>query len=798
MTRSESANKEKNMSLKEKILIADDSEMNRMLLEEILGDKYEYVMAQDGTEAVDILEKNDDIDLIMLDINMPKMDGFGVLEIMNLRHWISEVPVIIISSESDADFIRRGYDLGASDYIGRPFDLAVVRRRVENTLMLYARQKRLVRLVEEQVYEREKTNNTMINILSHVIEYRNNESGLHILHVRMMTDILLRRLIKITDKYPLTETDISMIASVSALHDIGKISIPKAILNKPGKLDPEEWEIMKSHAAIGDAMLRDLGTQQSEALMNLAHEICRWHHERWDGRGYPDGLKGDEIPISAQVVAMADVYDALTSERCYKKSFDHATAIHMITNGECGAFNPLLIQCLLDVQDQLFENMHSDPSNFDYRQEAKRLSDEMLEQKELTPDNRAHSLLIFEQKKADFFAEQCGGIQFEFDHWTNIVRFKDWNAPKDKQERSAYLTEWNDVSLLSENDWKTLHEKIKATTPEKPEVSLIVKVPVNGEYRWQRLTARSLWTTKHKNYAGVIGYFKDIQDEMVQRGEDALDKCSEDSVSHLLSDLSRVFEVVRLVDPKSNKIVELDDGGDAVVTPMHCYEIWGRSEPCENCISSRAIEGKEWITKLEMRDKQMYFVLSKHINVNGRICTLEIASHEDEAEGARCDGDPDAPVRTSFMNFYRDALTGTYTRLYLETFQSSLESADAVAIVDVDLFKQINDTYGHPVGDEALKSIANTIRSGIRSSDVLIRYGGDEFLLVFSKIGEEIFYERLKQLRRAVQETKLPDHPEVKLDVSLGGVYRVHPLTEAIRQADRRMYENKAKHMNRE
>ena len=784
------------MSLKEKILIADDSEMNQMLLEEILSDKYEYVMAKDGTEAVDILEKNDDIDLVMLDINMPKMDGFGVLEVMNLRHWISEVPVIIKSSENDVDFIRRSYDLGASDYISRPFDLTVVRRRVENTLMLYARQKRLVRLVEEQVYEREKTNNTMINILSHVIEYRNNESGQHILHVRMMTGTLLHRLIEITDKYPLTETDISMIVSISALHDIGKISVPKAILNKPGKLDPEEWEIMKNHAAIGDAMLYDLGTQQAETLMNLAHEICRWHHERWDGRGYPDGLKGDEIPISAQVVAMADVYDALTSERCYKKAFDHATAIKMITNGECGAFNPLLIQCLLDVQDQLFENMHTDPRRFDYRQEAKRLSDEMLEQKELMPNNRAHSLLTFEQKKAEFFAEQCGGIQFEFDHWTNTVHLKDWNAPVDQREKSMYLTEWNDVSLLSEKDWLAMREKLKATTPERPEVKMIVQIPVNGEYRWQRLTAKSLWTTKFKNYAGVLGHFKDIQDEMVRRGEEALEKCSEYSVSHLLKDLSRVFEVVRLVDPKTNENLELDKDGKVITTPTHCYEIWGRNEPCENCISSRSLEGKEWVTKLEMRDRQMYFVLSKHINVNGRTCTLEIASHEDEAECTRCGGDNDAPTRSSFMNFYRDALTGTYRRLYLESFQSNLESADAVAIVDVDLFKQINDTYGHPVGDEALKTIANTIRSGIRGSDTLIRYGGDEFLLIFSKIGEEVFYERLKQLRRVVQETKLPDYPEVKLDVSLGGVYRVHPLSEAIRQADLRMYENKAKHAN--
>ena len=210
-----------------------------------------------------------------------------------------------------------------------------------------------MRLVEEQVYEREKTNNTMINILSHVIEYRNNESGQHILHVRMMTDILLRRLIEITDKYPLTETDISMIASVSALHDIGKISVPKAILNKPGKLDPEEWEIMKSHAAIGDSMLYDIGMQQSETLMNLAHEICRWHHERYDGSGIPGWTKGEEIPIAAQVVSIVDVYDALTSPRVYKKAYSHEKAMQMILTGECGVFQPLLLDCFCDIQEEV-------------------------------------------------------------------------------------------------------------------------------------------------------------------------------------------------------------------------------------------------------------------------------------------------------------------------------------------------------------------------------------------------------------------------------------------------------------
>jgi diguanylate cyclase (GGDEF)-like protein len=651
-------------------------------------------------------------------------------------------------------------------------------------------------MAADLAFEKERASRMMIGILSQVVEKRNGESRDHVQRVAQLTSMLLAGLAQKTDRYPLTREMRRTIATAAALHDIGKMEIGEQILNSPEPRTPEDEETMRQHTLLGARMLEELDAYRDEDFVRVAYQICRWHHERWDGRGYPDGLKGDEIPISAQVVAMADVYDALTSERCYKKSFDHATAVKMITNGECGAFNPLLIQCLLDVQDQLFENMHTDPRRFDYRQEAKRLSDEMLEQKELMPNNRAHSLLTFEQKKAEFFAEQCGGIQFEFDHWTNTVHLKDWNAPVDQREKSMYLTEWNDVSLLSEKDWLALREKLKATTPERPEVKMIVQIPVNGEYRWQRLTVKSLWTAKHKEYAGVLGHFEDIQDEMVRRGEETLEKCSEYSVSHLLKDLSRVFEVVRLVDPKTNENLELDKGGKVITTPIHCYEIWGRNEPCENCISSRSLEGKEWVTKLEMRDRQMYFVLSKHINVNGRTCTLEIASHEDEAECARCGGDNDAPTRSSFMNFYRDTLTGTYTRLYLESFQSNLESADAVAIVDVDLFKQINDTYGHPVGDEALKTIANTIRSGIRGSDTLIRYGGDEFLLIFSKIGEEVFYERLKQLRRAVQETKLPDYPEVKLDVSLGGVYRVHPLSEAIRQADLRMYENKAKHAN--
>lgn len=378
------------MDYKETILIVDDSALNRMVLIEILGkENYTFLEAENGQQAVELLDCHPEVDLLLLDITMPEIDGFGVLEIMNQYHWIEETPVIMISAEDAYSFIERAYDLGASDYITRPFDARVVCRRVSNTLMLYAKQKRLVQMVAEQVYEKEKVSNTMISILSHIVEFRNNESGLHVVHIRTITELLLRRLRKKTDRYPLTEADISLISTASALHDIGKINIPEQILNKPGRLTKEEFDIIKTHSAVGEHMLRQIPFNQNEPLVKVAREICRWHHERWDGRGYPDGLKGDEIPISAQVVSLADVYDALTSERCYKAAFDHDTALNMIVNGECGAFNPLLLECLMDGADQIKQAMQETEeekqkdAEQSQRQEANRLSREVLQEEGL-------------------------------------------------------------------------------------------------------------------------------------------------------------------------------------------------------------------------------------------------------------------------------------------------------------------------------------------------------------------------------------------------------------------------------
>lgn len=343
-----------------RILIADDSKMNQQLLSEILGTRYDYLYADDGVQALDLLHEHFDIDLLLLDINMPHLDGFGVLEVMRQRNWTQEIPVIIISSEDDADLIQKAYDLGVTDYIGRPFNLAVVRRRVNNALTLYARQKDLVHLAEEQVYEREKTNTTMINILGHVVESKNFESGTHILHVRTITDLLLHQLVKMTDRYPLSQADISMISTISALHDIGKINTPAEILNKPGKLTREEFEIMKAHTIEGDRLLDDMALPQNDPLMRTAHEICRWHHERWDGSGFPDGLKGDSIPIAAQVVALADAYDSLVGKGDKHLALPQAQAIAELEAGTYGAFNPLLLECLRDVKDRLAEEAGMD------------------------------------------------------------------------------------------------------------------------------------------------------------------------------------------------------------------------------------------------------------------------------------------------------------------------------------------------------------------------------------------------------------------------------------------------------
>ena len=343
---------------KYKILIVDDSEMNREILSSILGDEFDILEAADGKECISVIRKHGrDIALVLLDIVMPEMDGFEVLEFMNKHEWIDDIPVIMISSEDSAASVKKAYEMGVSDYINRPFDVEVVHRRVFNTIKLYAKQRRLIALITNQVYEKEKNNRILIEILSQIVEFRNGESGRHVLNVNIITGILLEQLTQITDKYNISWSDRLIITTAASLHDIGKIGINEKILNKAGRLTPQEIEKIKEHTVIGASILENMELFKDEELVKTAYQICRWHHERYDGRGYPDGLKGEEIPVFAQVVALADVYDALVSRRVYKKSYSHEEAMKMILGGECGAFNPVLLQCLTEAQDKIKESI---------------------------------------------------------------------------------------------------------------------------------------------------------------------------------------------------------------------------------------------------------------------------------------------------------------------------------------------------------------------------------------------------------------------------------------------------------
>ena len=525
---------------KQTILIVDDSEMNRDLLVDILEDQYDLIEAENGVKAIEILaEQREAISLVLLDIMMPEMDGFGVLSHIYQNHWNESFAVIMISADDSPGNIKRAYDLGAFDYISRPFDAAIVQRRISNTMCLYVRQKHLEQMVIEQFYENENNNKLMIAILSHIVEFRNGESGAHVLHVNQITELLLKQLILHTDQYPLSQSDITLISTASSLHDIGKIAISEEVLNKPGRLTDEEFEIIKTHAAIGADMLLSLpADHQSVPLVRMAFEICRWHHERYDGKGYPDGLKGDDIPIAAQAVALADVYDALTSERCYKKAYSHEDALNMILDGQCGSFNPILLQCLQEITTVL--------------------------KQELTKNVSGQNMM----------QGTGGGIDYG-----RIFSGKKYNFQSQQQKT-----------------WKLL---------------------------------------------------------------------------------------------------------------------------------------------------------------------------------------------------YTDSLTGVYNRRYYDDYIQNAEDIQTAVMIDVDNFKYINDNYGHDAGDMVLHSIAQTILSCVRKTDAVIRYGGDEFAVIFYQIPKKAFEKKLERMRYLVEALSVNEYPKIHMSISVGGAYGTKRAKELFKIADRMMYQSK-------
>ena len=801
---------------KQKILIADDSEMNRELLAAILEEEYDIIQVNDGVQAVDCLQRQaEEISLLLLDIVMPHMDGFEVLSYMNKEHWIDAIPVVIISSENSPIYIKRGYDLGATDFIGKPFDANMVLRRSANAILLGAKQRRMTSIVSNQIYEREKSSKLMINILSHIVEFRNGESGLHVLHIQTITEMLLRQLVqKENNRYALSKEQIRMITTASALHDIGKISIPDEILNKPGRLTAEEFAVIKGHSMAGANMLSELPLdQKEEPLVKTAYEICRWHHERYDGGGYPDGLKGEEIPVSAQVVALADVYDALTSERCYKDAYSHEKAIEMILAGQCGAFNPLMLECLLDISSSLKKKMGYKSKE---RYEQTDLSDiaSRFHDFEMDSSEKIVQQLEFERMRYNFLAEGSRNIVFTYTISPPLLTFNQAGCKRSGITEPSFSPLQSGVlkDLVEEQSLKRLIRKITQATRETPDVTSNLLLTDGKNPCHYRCECRVIWTDgAEKGYTGVVGKLTDITDDyMVMENVreeglkvlekdrsaefsgfyDRFKKCgfSTDGTEAwlLLQYLQIPYDLVRYVDPITNKVIHIEKDGKMWESETACSDIWNCLEKCSNCISRLSMQTGKRMTKLEVAGEDPYQVVSMYVEIDRKPCCLEMAS--------RIDGDfmPDGYSRDEILSsvrihkekVYIDPVTGVYNKRYYVEKLSKMDNAAALMFADIKNFKRINENFGHQAGDDVLRQVAGVLRDAAAGKGDVLRYSGDDFVTVFFKATEEELSEIQKEMCRRVEALRFPELPGVQLKLVTAGTSipgRVEEMLEQVR-----------------
>ena len=629
-----------------KMLVVDDVELNRAILSELFSNTYEMIEAENGQEALEVLkEQAQDISIVLLDIVMPVMDGLTALQEINRLGYLKFMPVVMVTAESTESISLKMYEMGASDVISKPFNPAVVRQRVDNIVELYDYRRDLEDVVrqqtvtlEEQAEKLRQTNVFVIDTLCTAVEFRDGESGTHIVRIRDITRLLLKEFGIRHSKYHMPDSQIEVIANAAAMHDIGKIAVPDAILNKPGKLTREEFEIMKLHTVKGCEMLAKLDYVQDQEYYEYCYDICRHHHERWDGRGYPDGIRGNDITIWSQVVALADVYDALVSERAYKKAFTHETAVQMIVNGECGQFNPELLVCFNEISDQLKEmyvaiaKEHVAPPQPTLLEVPKQ--DDNLQ--------RILKLLELERAKYHIIADTSGDIVFEYSLSEDTVRFSEnANLLLDcPVEMKGILHNKLKYDFIYETDYKLLAEGLREITDSRQRtVRKMIRLKTrNGQYEWFELVAR--------------GVFAD-----------------------------------------------------------------------------------------EAREPVLTDVIGKLVNVN-----------ELKAEANRWRTVAQLDPLTSLDNrvAFQDRVTNE-----LET---NLEKEGAMLYVDVDNFKAINDKFGHQTGDKILRFVGDTLRMLFRSSDILGRMGGDEFVVFMpGAIDIALLREKANTLCTAFSEAHLVD-----------------------------------------
>lgn len=796
---------------KYKILIVDDSRFNRLVMTSMLAKDYLLEEASDGKEAVGILQdRAEEFSLVLLDIVMPNMDGFEFLKVMKECGWLDFLPVIMISSEYTPENIEMSYHLGASELIQRPYDERVVCHRIANAIALSSKQRELSNALVDEVIKENESSAAMVSILSHIVETRNGESGAHVQNIRYITGILLEKLMDITDRYSLPKEEQFQIITASSLHDIGKMSVPEEILNKPGKLTDEEFQIIKGHAMAGANMVEPLlHKENANPLIKMTYEICRWHHERYDGRGYPDGLKGDEIPIAAQVVSLADVYDALTSERCYKAAYPPEQAVQMIVDGQCGVFNPLLLDCLSGVLNRLKDPSFTSKDVIGEGATSNQLlvADILTHSREkgLFSSDKIMQTLKHERLRSKFFFnESCPA--FYYSVFPPVLHLNKAARELFKVEEAIIgpdkeLDSYEGYSLrLVER----LRAKLKTATNEHPLVKEELVLSLHGEppQRYQ-CVMQTIWDSADiQQYTEVAGRLipldgeagavsvADVMEEFSASGNAITGK----GAYYLISALKFMVYNVRLVDPSDRMVVELDSSGKLSKSGYYCHKIWKQDQRCANCTSLKCLKFQKKFSKIVFFDSEVFYVASQYVKIDGVPLVLEMLTRI--TDDALIDGNGKRLSSSSISDLnnklYLDSLTNVYNRRYYNAKIQEMRNICALAIINVDHFKGINNTYGRVVGDDVLIRVAKAIGEEIRTPDTLMRYDGDEFVVVFESIAVDTFETKLKKICRNISDLSIEGIEEGRhITVSIGGATGPDIPAVLMKKADEMLHKAK-------
>lgn len=791
---------------KYKILVVDDSRFNRVVMTSMLGKDYFLEEACDGKQAMLILEDHaEEFSLVLLDIVMPNMDGFEFLKAMKECGWLDFLPVIMISSEYTVENIEAAYRLGASEIIQRPYNERVVCHRIANTIALSGKQRELSNALVNEVIQENETSAAMVSILSHIVETRNGESGSHVQNIQNITKMLLEELMKVTDQYSFSKEEMLLICTASSLHDIGKMTIPEEILNKPGRFTDDEFQIMKGHAMAGANMVDALRQKENMSpLIQMTYDICRWHHERYDGGGYPDGLKGEEIPITAQIVSVADVYDALVSERCYKSAYSPEQALQMILDGQCGAFNPLLLDCLFRIFDRLKNALiATDPeslaeSGIDISQELIEGAVAHLHDNGLIGSEKIMQTLTRERLRFKFF---FNGAYPGF-YYTVLPPVLHYN----KAGMELFGVDKPIVELDQElnphekydcNAAEQLRRKLMSTTNEHPLVkeTILLNLPGDAPRQYQ-CELQTVWDSADaRHYTEVVGRLIPLDGKITSSpdGDErgilpvVSGEMTGKDVFYLISALKFIVYNVRLVNPSNCSVMEIDSSGRLFESGYVCYNFWKQDRRCANCTSMKCLAFQKGFSKIVFLDNEAFHVISQYVKVDGTSLVLEMLTRitDDALLGGNGERLPSRSISDMHSKLYLDPITHVRNRRYYNTKAQGPERICALAILNVDYFKDINNAYGRTVGDNVLMCIAKSIGEEIRKSDVLVRYYGDEFVMMFASIAPDVLESKLKKICSDISALSIDGIEDGRhISASIGGAVGPDIPAELLKKAD--------------